>query len=203
MAVVGLAVGKTAPDGLRSLSATFEKSDERLSAPGGRFRRQVLLNTASSGAANVWAMIVALVSLPALLAGLGTEGFGAWALLQTFSATNGWLSLADLGVVVATIRESSGRASEDDLDGVRSIASSSLALSAGMGVIAAGLLAAIGPWLLPALFDTDAALSHELRLGVVILAVGMSVLVPLIAATYAGWMLTLRAKTRPHPGPVR
>ncbi|SDB86974.1 hypothetical protein SAMN05216410_0579 [Sanguibacter gelidistatuariae] len=39
--------------------------------------------------------------------------------------------------------------------------------------------------------------------GVVILAVGMSVLVPLIAATYAGWMLTLRAKSRtqvrPHP----
>ena len=32
--------------------------------------------------------------------------------------------------------------------------------------------------------------------GVVILAVGMSVLVPLIAATYAGWMLTLRAKSR-------
>lgn len=34
--------------------------------------------------------------------------------------------------------------------------------------------------------------------GVVILAVGMSVLVPLIAATYAGWMLTLRAKSRPR-----
>lgn len=32
--------------------------------------------------------------------------------------------------------------------------------------------------------------------GVVILAVGMSVLVPLIAATYAGWMLTLRTKSR-------
>lgn len=35
--------------------------------------------------------------------------------------------------------------------------------------------------------------------GVVILAVGMSVLVPLIAATYAGWMLTLRSKSRPKP----
>lgn len=34
--------------------------------------------------------------------------------------------------------------------------------------------------------------------GVVILAVGMSVLVPLIAATYAGWMLTLRSKSRPQ-----
>ena len=32
--------------------------------------------------------------------------------------------------------------------------------------------------------------------GVVILAVGMSVLVPLIAATYAGWMLSLRNKPR-------
>lgn len=35
--------------------------------------------------------------------------------------------------------------------------------------------------------------------GVVILAVGMSVLVPLIAATYAGWMLSLRSKSRQRP----
>ena len=35
--------------------------------------------------------------------------------------------------------------------------------------------------------------------GVVILAVGMSVLVPLIAATYAGWMLSLRSKPRTKP----
>ena len=36
--------------------------------------------------------------------------------------------------------------------------------------------------------------------GVVILAVGMSVLVPLIAATYAGWMLALRTTSRRTPG---
>ena len=141
--------------------------------PGNRrpFRRQVLLNTASSGIANGWAMVVALASLPALLHGLGVEAFGVWVLLQTFSATNGWCSLADLGVVVATIREGSARAADGDLDGVRSVASSSMALSGALGLAAAALLVAIGPWLLPAVFDTPPALTHALRWGIVFLAV--------------------------------
>ncbi len=135
------------------------------------FRRQFLLNTASSGVANAWAMAVALVSIPVLLAGLGADAFGTWVLLQTFSATNGWFSLADVGVVVATVREVARRASQADSQGVRRSVFASLRLCVALGIIGGLALAVIGPLVLPDLFRTPPDLVGELRMATLPFAV--------------------------------
>ena len=61
-------------------------------------------NTAVSIVTNGWAIVISLVMLPVLLRGLGPEAFGAWALLQAFSAITGWTSMLDLGLSVGTTR---------------------------------------------------------------------------------------------------
>ncbi|HEX7132741.1 MAG TPA: hypothetical protein VF228_09205, partial [Iamia sp.] len=81
------------------------------------FYRRVLVNTVSTAAANGWAMVVALVTVPVLLGALGATQFGIWALLQTFSATSGWFSLVDLGTGTATTRQVAARHALDDDEG--------------------------------------------------------------------------------------
>ena len=91
-------------------------------------RRRVLVNTAATGLGNVWAMIVAFVQLPILLGGLGPAAFGTWVLLLTFSATTGWVALADLGLSVSTTRTVAERLAIEDRRGVSVAATSGLAL---------------------------------------------------------------------------
>ena len=139
--------------------------------PGARpFRRRVLVNTASTGAANAWAMVVTLVTLPVLLDGLGADAFGTWVLLSTFSAVNGWLSLADLGVATATTRAVAESASHGDRRAIAARVGSSLALFLLLGVVCAALMATVGRALLPALFDTPADLVPDLEVAIVAFA---------------------------------
>ncbi len=142
-----------------------------MTVPRRPFRRQVLVNTASSGIANLWAMVVAFISLPLLLRGLGQEAFGTWVLLSTFSATTGWFSLGDLGVVVATTRDVAARSAVDDQDGLRRAITASLQLCTGLGLIGGLALALIGPFVLPWLFRTPADLVGPLRTAIVIFSV--------------------------------
>src|SRR5437870_3209121 len=110
------------------------------------------MNTAAIGAGNVWAMVVALVSLPLLLCGLGPVAFGTWVLLQTFSATSGWLSLADLGVGTATTRAVAEQGSRGDATGVRRMVGGGLTAFLALGAVITGGLAVLGPHFLPGLF---------------------------------------------------
>ena len=135
-----------------------------------RFRRRALINTASTGLGNGWAMVVALVSLPLLLDGLGRTAFGTWVLIQTFSAVTGWLSLADIGVGVAATRAIAERASLGDDRSSAGIVSSALVLFAALGLVCAVALAVLGPLLLPGLFNTPDALRDGLRLALLIFA---------------------------------
>lgn len=139
-------------------------------APARPFRRRVLINTASTGAANAWAMVVTLVALPVLLGGLGAAAFGTWVLLSTFSAVNGWLSLADLGVSTATTRAVAESASNHDTRGTAVRIGSSLTLFAVLGVASAALMATLGRAVLPALFDTPARLVPDLEFAIVAFA---------------------------------
>jgi O-antigen/teichoic acid export membrane protein len=136
----------------------------------GRFRRQVLVNTASTGLANGWAMVVSLVSLPLLLKGLGPTAFGTWVLVQTFSAVTGWFSLADAGVGTAATRAIAEKASVGEQAGVSRLVSSALSVFAGLGLMCAGGLALAGPAVLPGLFNTPAGLRDDLRLALVVFA---------------------------------
>jgi len=134
------------------------------------FRRRVLINTASTGAANAWAMVVTLVTLPVLLGGLGAAAFGTWVLLSTFSAVNGWLSLADLGVSTATTRAVAESASHRDGRGVARRVGSSLALFTLFGGLCALAMATVGRLVLPSLFDTPDRLVPDLEFAIVAFA---------------------------------
>jgi O-antigen/teichoic acid export membrane protein len=134
------------------------------------FRRRLLLNTATTGVANVWAMVVAVVSLPLLLGGLGADGFGLWVLLQTFSALNGWLSLGDLGLATATPRFIAEAGADDDDDRRRALIRTSVTAFAALGTFWATVLALLGPWLLPGLFDVPDDLQTAFVQAVLIVA---------------------------------
>src|SRR3954451_23139303 len=139
-----------------------------VSIPDGHrpFRRRMVVNTASVGVANGWAMVVALVSLPLILRGLGPTAFGIWVLLQTFSAVAGWFSLLDLGLGTAATREVAAHHALED-DDLGAAVGSTLALHAGLGLLAGALLAIIGPVVLPALFNAPDSLHHQLRVATV------------------------------------
>jgi O-antigen/teichoic acid export membrane protein len=133
------------------------------------FRRRIVVNTASTAAGNVWAIVIALVTLPLLLRGLGTEAFGTWVLLQTFSAITGWFSLLDLGIGTASTRTVAGEAATGSR-GVAVVVGSSLAVFAALGLACAVALAAIGPIVFPRLFHTPEHLVDELQFAAVVFA---------------------------------
>lgn len=135
-------------------------------SPGGTYRRRLLVNTASLGVSTGWAIVVTLATVPLLLRGLGAEAFGTWILLQTFSATTGWLSLADLGMGVATVREVARTAAAGDRRAVASSVASSLGVYGIGAALSAVALAALGPVLLPALFSTPAEIRPALATAV-------------------------------------
>lgn len=135
------------------------------------FRRQLIVNTVASGLSNGWAMVAGLVSVPLLLAGLGREAFGAWALVMTFSATNGWLSLADLGSVVATTRSVAAAASLDDHDAARRSVGAGAVVALTASAIASLLLVASAATFLPELFRLPAELVSPFRTALALMAV--------------------------------
>ena len=136
--------------------------------PPGPFRRRLLRNTAATAVANGWTMVLAVASLPFLLHGLGATAFGVWALLQTLSAVTGWLSLGDLGVGLAATRNIADRASRDEADERDVTIGTTIALCAGMGIGFAALLVAIGPRLLPSLFNVPSELESSARFAFVV-----------------------------------
>lgn len=136
-------------------------------APPGRFRKQVLRNTAATAASNGWTIVLTIVALPLLLDGLGTAAFGTWALLQTFSALTGWLSLADLGLGVSTTRTVAHRAARDDRRGVGEAVGSSLATALAIGLACATVLVVVGRAVMPDLFQVPEPLHDDLRFALV------------------------------------
>lgn len=135
------------------------------------FRRQLLVNSVASGAANVWTMIAGLVSVPLMLSGLGAKTFGIWALVGAFSASNGWLSLADFGIGIATTRRVAEHASRGDLTGARRVVSAGLSLVLSCAVVGGGLLAGAAHWFLPALFHTSSRLAQSFTVALSVMAV--------------------------------
>lgn len=103
------------------------------------FRRRVLRNAAAGLAANVWAMVVALVTLPLMVHGLGLANFGRWVLLQTMSASTGWMAMLDGGLAVAGTRLVSTRAAIGDRKGTGAALGTTLATFVVLGAAGAGI----------------------------------------------------------------
>jgi O-antigen/teichoic acid export membrane protein len=122
--------------------------------PSGLYRRQVLRNTVASGIANGWTIVLSLVSVPLLLKGLGSDAFGLWAIVFTFSAVSGWFSLADLGLGIATVRAAADRAALDDRDGLGRVMGTSLLMYLGLASVCGLAFAIAAPLVLPGAFAT-------------------------------------------------
>jgi O-antigen/teichoic acid export membrane protein len=150
---------------------TAASDGDRSSGSGQPYRRRFLRNVIFSGFGNGWAIVVTLISLPLMLKGLGATGFGTWVLLLTFSASRGWLSVADLGVGLATTAAVSRRAAVSDESGVARIVVSSLTLSVVAGTVGGAVLAAVGPPFLPSLFGTPPSLHSQLTSAIAFFAV--------------------------------
>lgn len=74
------------------------------------FRQRLARNTVAAVGANAWAIVVAVATLPLMVHGLGVENFGRWVLLQTLSASTGWLTVLDGGLAVSATRTVAARA---------------------------------------------------------------------------------------------
>jgi O-antigen/teichoic acid export membrane protein len=130
------------------------------------FRRRVLLNTASTSAATAWAMVVTLAWVPLLLHGLGAEAFGVWALLQAFSATNGWLSIAELGIGTSVTHFVAVRAARDDRDGAVAVGRAGTYVLLGIGVVCAVATILFGLTAFASAFRVPHALRANLRVAI-------------------------------------
>lgn len=130
------------------------------------YRRAVLRGTVATGAGNVWAVVVGVVTLPLLLGGLGTQAFGAWVLLQTLSVTTGWLSLGDLGLTTSITRSVSMARASDEHHRSAVIAVTGLTAVTGLGMAWAVLVATLGTTVLPSLFRIPASLDGAFRVAV-------------------------------------
>jgi len=128
--------------------------------------------------ANGWAMVVAIVCTPLLLHGLGTTDFGLWALLQTFSALTGWLSLLDLGLGISATKAVAQHVANGDDDGAARTSSTAAwmvaaAAAAGCTAMAAIAIVAISVW--------DPSDAPE-RIGLIIAAFAVQAVFELISS---------------------
>lgn len=152
---------------------------------GGRRRfvkRRLVANTAATAAGNVWTIVLSLVAIPLLLAGLGAEAFGIWALLQTFSVSTGWLSLADSGIGVAASRSIAEAHSTDDVEALEETVATSFTLFTIAGVLAALLLAVLGLLVLPSLFNVPDSLVTVTKAAAAL--AGVQALIDLIGRSF-------------------
>lgn len=130
-----------------------------------------MLNTASTAAANGWAMIVTLVTVPLLLHGLGAEAFGVWVLLQAFSARNGWLSIADLGIGTSITHLVAGHAGTDDRGRARAVTRTALLLLFVVGVVGGIAMLAFGLTAFAPAFRVPHSLRNELHVAMVFFSI--------------------------------
>jgi O-antigen/teichoic acid export membrane protein len=134
---------------------------------GPRLTRQV----AGSAVTNIWLILVGLFTTPYLLLGLGSAGYGVFAMVSVVSVH---LSNLELGFGQATLRFLARARAVSDLERERVIVETSFAVFLAGGLTGAVLLFAGAPYLVSSVFHIDAALQQDaltaFRLGAFILA---------------------------------
>lgn len=116
-------------------------------------------------------MVVAVVSVPLLLHGMGPSAFGTWVLIQTFSAVTGWFSLADIGVGAATTFLVGKRLGSNDGGGVHRTIGTALVVFLALGAGFGAIFALVGPHLLPLVFRFPSELSSVITIVLVLFGV--------------------------------
>lgn len=119
------------------------------------FRRRLARGTAAAVFTNGWAMALTFASVPLMLGGLGRQTFGIWILVQTFSATNGWLSVPALGLGVSATRAVAAAFGANDEQVVGRALGATTAAFIAVGVLMGIPIALFGGEALQAAFDLD------------------------------------------------
>lgn len=114
--------------------------------------------------------LAALVALPLLAAGLGTERFGVLALAWVLV---GYVSLFDLGLGRALTQLVAERLGRDQEEGLPALVWTALLLMGGLGLAGAGALALAAPWLARVALGVTGALAGETSVGLVLIAVAI------------------------------
>lgn len=133
------------------------------------FRRRLLINTLASGVSNAWAIVLALVTLPLVLHGLGTRTFGIWVILQTFSASTGWLAILDGGLGTSATRQIARHSSVEATVDTGAAIGTSLVAFAGLAVVGAGIAIAVGAPVVNALGRVPSAQRGTVEMAVLLL----------------------------------
>ncbi len=134
---------------------------------GSRLAKQV----AGSALANSWLTLVGLFTTPYLLLGLGSAGYGIFAMVSVVSVH---LSNLEFGFGQATVRYLARARAASDMERERVIVETSFAVFLAGGLTGAVLLFAGAPYLVSSIFHIERALQPEaltaFRLGAFILA---------------------------------
>ena len=136
-------------------------------APNRELARRTIHNGAVTVAGNLWAAVIGVLTLPLTLRGLGTEQFGLWVLIVSMSATNGWLSLADLGARTATVRAIAAPLAVGDRREAGHQLGAASSMIVGIALLVGLVVATLGRVALPQLFNAPAALTPAVRAALV------------------------------------
>ncbi len=139
-----------------------------MTQPEQPYRRRVVLNTLSAGVSTSWAIVLAIITVPIMVRGLGSDAFGLWVLLQTFSAITGWWSIVSLALGLAGTRRGATRAAADT---AAKLPTDDLAVVAAVGVVAGVLFSLVGPAALTAVFDVPDDLIDSFELATALFGV--------------------------------
>lgn len=111
---------------------------------GATRNRKAMLTAATSGLAKIFSVSTGLITVPLTLHHLGTERYGMWMTLSTFSAL---LSFADLGIgngLMTSVAKAVGR---DDVAEIKKLISSAYAFLLAIGVFLATAIITFGPYI--------------------------------------------------------
>jgi O-antigen/teichoic acid export membrane protein len=119
-------------------------------------------------------MLAALVSIPRLIAQLGTDRFGiltlAWMVI-------GYFSLFDLGLGRALTQMVAERLGKEDVEDLPGITWTALAVMLAMGLCGAAVAALLSPWLVLHVFKIPQTLQHEAVIAFYLLAASIPVVI--------------------------
>jgi O-antigen/teichoic acid export membrane protein len=133
-------------------------------------------------------LLVALVAIPLLIAGMGTDRFGVLALVWMLV---GYFSLFDLGLGRALTQAAAARIGAGREDEVPAVAAAALLLMLVLGVAGAGVLYLGAPWLVARVLTVPAEIHAETVRAFSLLALSLPIII-----TTAGLRGLLEAKQR-------
>jgi O-antigen/teichoic acid export membrane protein len=134
-------------------------------------RRRFALTTFLNALGACVNLLISLLMIPLMLRTLGTEAYGVWVLVTTFSVASGYLSLLDFGIqssIVKFVAEHYGR---QELGAINQIFSIGIYLFGGIGLLAAVALTFFAKNLLTQIFNIPSGLVEMTRLLLYFLAV--------------------------------